>query len=114
MNSLVIEARTAAVQDVTVTDDALMVDLMDGRTISIPLAWYPRLLHGQPQERNNWRLIGQGRAFTGPISMKTSAQRISSSGSRRARVNGHSAVGCRHVRHHNKRLRNTSQPDWAA
>jgi len=36
----------------------LTVDLIDGRTISVPLAWYPRLLHGTPEERNNWRFIG--------------------------------------------------------
>ncbi len=43
---------------VTLTEDTLAVDLADGRTISAPLAWYPRLLHGTPDERNNWRLIG--------------------------------------------------------
>ncbi len=41
-----------------VTDDTLAVDVNDGRTISVPLAWYPRLLHGTPEERNNWRFIG--------------------------------------------------------
>jgi hypothetical protein len=45
-------------QNVVVTDDALTVDLSDGRTISVPLAWYPRLLHSPPNERNNWRFIG--------------------------------------------------------
>jgi hypothetical protein len=47
-------------QDVTVTKDALTVELLDGRSISAPLAWYPRLLHGTPEERSNWRLVGQG------------------------------------------------------
>ena len=42
------------------TEDALIVDLNDGRTISVPLAWYPRLVHGSAAERKNWRLIGQG------------------------------------------------------
>ena len=46
------------VQQVVVTDDSLVVDLSDGRTISVPLAWYPRLLHGLPDERNNWCLTG--------------------------------------------------------
>ncbi|MEN6332789.1 MAG: DUF2442 domain-containing protein [Phycisphaerales bacterium] len=46
--------------DVSVTEDTLTVDLADGRTLSVPLAWYPRLLHGTPQERRNWRLIGDG------------------------------------------------------
>jgi hypothetical protein len=66
MNSLVIETRAAAVQDVVVSDDSLMVDLVDGRTISVPLAWYPRLLHGQPEERKNWRIIGQGEGIHWP------------------------------------------------
>ncbi len=66
MNSLVIETRAAAVQHVIVTADSLMVDLVDGRTVSVPLAWYPRLLHGQSEERNNWRLIGQGEGIHWP------------------------------------------------
>jgi hypothetical protein len=45
-------------QNVTVSDDTLAVDLSDGRTISVPLAWFPRLLHGTPEERSNWRFIG--------------------------------------------------------
>ncbi|MBI4785941.1 MAG: DUF2442 domain-containing protein [Chloroflexi bacterium] len=60
MSSLAIEIRTATVQRVRVTKDTLVVDLTDGRTISAPLAWYPRLVHGSPVERNNWRLIGGG------------------------------------------------------
>ena len=55
MSTLTAEARA---QSVTVTEDTLVVDLNDGRTISVPLAWYPRLLHGTAEERNNWRLIG--------------------------------------------------------
>jgi len=51
---------TAVAQGITVTEEALIVDLTDGRTISVPLAWYPRLLHGTPEERNKWRLIGNG------------------------------------------------------
>ncbi|GJL60761.1 MAG: hypothetical protein NPIRA03_36180 [Nitrospirales bacterium] len=42
------------------TDDTLSVDLGDGRTISVPLVGFPRLVHGTPKERNNWRLIGRG------------------------------------------------------
>jgi hypothetical protein len=60
MTTLAIELRMASVQNVQVTDDALIVDLSDGRTVSVPLAWYPRLLHGTPEERNKWRLIGDG------------------------------------------------------
>lgn len=60
MNSSKIEVRIATAQHITITEDALIVDLGDGRTVSVPLAWYPRLLHGTPEERNNWRLIGEG------------------------------------------------------
>jgi hypothetical protein len=48
----------AKAQNVIVTDDTLAVDLNDGRTISVPLAWYPRLLNGTPEEQSNWRFIG--------------------------------------------------------
>ena len=48
---------------VIVTEDTLSVDLSDGRTISVPLAWFPRLLQSTPEERNNWRLIGRGRGI---------------------------------------------------
>ena len=43
-----------------VTDDALVVDLSDGRTVSVPVGWYPRLEHATAEERQNWRLIGSG------------------------------------------------------
>jgi len=42
------------------TDDTLSVDLNDGRTISVPLEWFSRLVHATVEERNNWRLIGKG------------------------------------------------------
>jgi hypothetical protein len=45
---------------VAITDDTLTVDLSDGRSISVPLAWYPRLAHGSSEERKSWRLIGRG------------------------------------------------------
>ena len=54
------EIRPALAQKVTVDKDFLTVDFVDGRTITVPLDWYPRLVHGTPEERNNWRLIGQG------------------------------------------------------
>ena len=60
------EVQIARAQNVTVTDDSLTVDLTDGRTISAPLAWYPRLAHGTPQEGNNWRLIGNGEGIHWP------------------------------------------------
>jgi hypothetical protein len=49
-----------AIQDVRVSEDALTVDLADGRTISVPLAWYPRLLHASPAQRANWSIVGAG------------------------------------------------------
>ena len=66
MTTLAIEIRIAPVQKVSVTDDALIVDLSDGRTLSVPLAWFPRLLHGTPAERNHWRLIGAGEGVHWP------------------------------------------------
>ncbi len=48
------------VKDVRLSDDTLSVDLLDGRTITVPLAWYPRLLHGTPAQRRNWKRCGGG------------------------------------------------------
>jgi hypothetical protein len=47
-------------ESVAVTEDTLSVELSDGRSVSVPLAWFPRLLHGTPAERDDWRLIGKG------------------------------------------------------
>lgn len=49
-----------AATDVEVTDAALTVQLRDGRTVAVPLGWYPRLAHGTPDERRRWMLIGAG------------------------------------------------------
>ena len=58
MTSLTTEIfETLAIQTLDITDDTLSVDLSDGRTISVPLAWYPRLLHGSTEERNDYRFI---------------------------------------------------------
>lgn len=46
--------------DVTVTDDELRVDLVDGRTIIVPIVWFPRLARAQHAQRDNWTLIGDG------------------------------------------------------
>lgn len=51
---------------VTVTEDALTAELCDGRTISVPLSWYPRLVHASQEERGNWRLIGPGEGIHWP------------------------------------------------
>jgi hypothetical protein len=57
-SSLVNEAALA--KDVRVTTRSLVVELEDGRTVSVPLAWYPRLVHGSARERQRWELIGPG------------------------------------------------------
>jgi hypothetical protein len=48
------------IKAVRVSDDSLTVDLMDGRTLIVPLAWYPRLLHATEEQRNQFRLMGGG------------------------------------------------------
>lgn len=49
--------------NVTVTNDALSVDLSDGRSLSVPLDWFPRLVHATQTERKSWQLIGRGRGI---------------------------------------------------
>ena len=51
---------------VTVRDEMLTVDLSDGRTLAVPLLWYPRLSHGTAAERGRWRLIGAGEGVHWP------------------------------------------------
>ena len=63
MNTLAVEIRVPEASDVLLTEDTLSVDLSDGRIISVPIAWFPRLLHSTEQERNNWRLIGKGQGI---------------------------------------------------
>lgn len=66
MNTSTAESRSVAATYVAITDDTLMVELSDGRSISVPLAWYPRLLNGTAEERSRWRLIGQGQGIHWP------------------------------------------------
>jgi len=63
MSSLTSELRA---QNIIITDESLSVRLSDGRIISVPLAWYPRLLHGTREERNNWSLIGNAEGIHWP------------------------------------------------
>ena len=63
MNTLTIEVQIPEAETVAVTDDTVSVDLSDGRTIAVPLAWYPRLVYATQDERNNWELIGQGQGI---------------------------------------------------
>jgi hypothetical protein len=66
MSTSGIELGDAVAQSVTASDEALIVDLADGRTITVPLAWFPRLAHGTPAERANWRFIGRGAGIHWP------------------------------------------------
>ena len=65
MSSSVVEAVPRA-QDVLVTEDELTVSLVDGRRVSVPLVWFPRLLHASPAERSNWQLLGDGEGIHWP------------------------------------------------
>ena len=60
MPSSILREREALAQEVRVTADELIVELVDGRTVSVPVQWYPRLAHGTPAERQNWQIIGRG------------------------------------------------------
>ena len=63
MTTLAVKMKVPNALSVTVTDDTLTVELDDGRTVSVPTAWYPRLLHASEKERKGWRLIGKGRGM---------------------------------------------------
>jgi hypothetical protein len=65
MSTLVLEVEPIAVE-VNVTDDELVVGLSDGRSLTVPLAWYPRLFHASDSERQNWQLLGDGYAIEWP------------------------------------------------
>jgi len=65
MTSFAVETNPRAV-DIGVTDDELVVHLADGRTVSVPLAWFPRLLHASTAERADLRLIGDGEYINWP------------------------------------------------
>jgi hypothetical protein len=66
MSTLQAALQTAKVQQVEVSDEMLTAELSDGRVISVPLAWYPRLLHATPEERAEWRLVGDGEGIHWP------------------------------------------------
>ena len=61
-----IEVGEARAQRVSLTEDELVVELIDGRTITVPVTWYPRLAHGSQAERAHWRLIGEGEGIHWP------------------------------------------------
>ena len=67
MRTSTVEAEPSAfAESVRVTDDRLVVALRDGREISVPLSWYPRLSHGESQEHQKWELIGRGMGIHWP------------------------------------------------
>ena len=65
MSSSAVET-TPRAQDVSLTEDELTVSLVDGRRVSVPLAWFPRLLHASPTQRSNWQLLGDGEGIHWP------------------------------------------------
>jgi hypothetical protein len=65
MSSSTVDSHAIAA-NVEVSDDTLIVELVDGRVLSVPVAWYPRLSHGTAIERSNWRFIGTGRGIHWP------------------------------------------------
>ncbi len=66
MTTLLIDSAATKATAIRLTEDTLVVDLADGRSLSAPLAWYPRLLHASPAERINYRLIGGGEGIHWP------------------------------------------------
>lgn len=60
MTTLAAEIEVPNARVVKITNDTLTLELDDGRTLSVPLAWYPRLMHASKKERENWRFIGGG------------------------------------------------------
>ena len=66
MSSLSLKMQAVNATRVTLSEDSLAVDLSDGRTVSVPLVWYPRLLHASASERRNWRLIAGGEGIHWP------------------------------------------------
>lgn len=66
MTSSTVDIQHVRVTKVVVSDDLLTAELSDGRTISAPLSWYPRLCHATVEEREDWRLIGSGRGIHWP------------------------------------------------
>ena len=66
MSGSTLEVSVPEAETVRVSGDTLTAELSDGRTISVPLDWYPRLTHATPEERDNWRLIGGGEGIHWP------------------------------------------------
>ena len=66
MTTSSIDLKSALAQSLQVSADTLHVELADGRTLAVPVTWYPRLAHGTPAERAQWELIGHGHGIHWP------------------------------------------------
>ena len=66
ISSKIVELQIVKAVELQITEDTLSVELDDGRAISVPLAWYPRLTHGSIDERNSWEFIGNGTGIHWP------------------------------------------------
>ena len=66
MSTPTVELADSFAKDVRLSGDTLSLDLADGRTVSVPFDWYPRLLQATEEERGNWRLLGQGMGIHWP------------------------------------------------
>lgn len=66
MNTSIVEIQAVKATGLTISEDALILELADGRTLSVPLAWYPRLWHGSQEERDHWEWIGEGEGIHWP------------------------------------------------
>lgn len=65
MNTLTLETHLC-IEDVKIDSSTITIELSDGRAVSTPLVWYPRLLNGTAKERKNWELIGDGQGIHWP------------------------------------------------
>lgn len=63
MTTLAVQIDAPTASNVSVSEDTLSVDLSDGRTISVPIDWFPRLVHASPEERTRWRFNGKGQGI---------------------------------------------------
>ena len=66
MTTLLVDTSALKATEIRVTEDTLVMELADGRSVSAPLVWYPRLMHGSVAERRNYRLIGGGEGVHWP------------------------------------------------
>ncbi|MBN1648510.1 MAG: DUF2442 domain-containing protein [Spirochaetales bacterium] len=66
MSSLKTEIEIANLTKIKINDESIIVDFDDGRTISLPTSWYPRLQYGSQKERDNYHMIGNGEGIHWP------------------------------------------------